>query len=45
MLAKLLGYEMKAFGRILLPLYGALLILAVTLGVSIRFDTEFGICL
>ena len=37
MLGKLIGYETKAFGRIMLPLYGAMLLFALFTGLSIRF--------
>ena len=37
MLLKLIGYEMKAFGRIMLPLYAALLGFALLTGLSIQF--------
>ena len=37
MLGKLIGYETKAFGRIMLPLYGATLAFALFTGLSIRF--------
>ena len=37
MLGKLIGYETKAFGRIMLPLYGAMLAFALFTGLSIRF--------
>lgn len=37
MLVKLIGYETKAFGRIMLPLYGAALVFALFTGLSIRF--------
>lgn len=36
MLGKLLKYEFKANGRILLPIYGALIITAIASGVSVR---------
>jgi len=36
MLGKLIGYEMKAFGRVLLPLYAALIVLSVMAGVGLR---------
>ncbi|MCR4629610.1 MAG: hypothetical protein K5760_08420 [Clostridium sp.] len=36
MLGKLISYEMKAFGRIMLPLYGALLVLSVILGIGFQ---------
>ena len=37
MLSKLIGYEMKAFGRILLPVYLAIVVVAVLLGIDFRF--------
>ena len=37
MLIKLLGYEMKAFGRIILPLYAATMGMALITGLSLRF--------
>lgn len=37
MLVKLIGYETKAFGRIMLPLYAAMLVFALFTGLSIRF--------
>ena len=40
MLGKLIGYETKAFGRIMLPLYGATLAFALFTGLSIRFLPE-----
>ena len=40
MLGKLIGYETKAFGRIMLPLYGAMLAFALFTGLSIRFLPE-----
>ena len=40
MLGKLIGYETKAFGRIMLPLYGAALAFALFTGLSIRFIPE-----
>ena len=36
MLSKLIGYEMKAFGRILLPVYLAIVVVAVILGFDFR---------
>ena len=33
MLTKLIGYEMKAFGRIILPLYAATIGMAIIMGV------------
>jgi len=36
MLSKLIGYEMKAFGRILLPVYAAILAVAFILGIDFR---------
>ena len=38
MLGKLLNYEIKAFGRIMLPLYGALLAISVVFGLSVRLS-------
>lgn len=38
MLGTLMKYEFKAVGRILLPLYGAWIIVAVMLGLSLRSD-------
>ena len=40
MLVKLIGYETKAFGRIMLPLYGAMLAFALFTGLSLRFLPE-----
>lgn len=40
MLLKLIGYEMKAFGRIMLPLYAAMLGFALFTGLSIQFLPE-----
>ncbi len=40
MLGKLIGYETKAFGRIMLPLYGAALAFALFTGLSLRFMPE-----
>ena len=40
MLVKLIGYETKAFGRIMLPLYAALLGFALFTGLSIQFLPE-----
>ena len=40
MLVKLIGYETKAFGRIMLPLYGAMLAFALFTGLSLRFMPE-----
>ena len=37
MISKLIGYEMKAFGRILLPVYLAIVVVAVLLGIDFRF--------
>ena len=34
MLSRLIGYEMKAFGRILLPLYGVAIILSLLVGIE-----------
>ena len=42
MLGTLLKYEFKAVGRLLLPLYGAWLIAAVMLGLSVGNDGTFG---
>ena len=39
MLGKLLKYEMQAMGRILMPLYGVLLVLSVAFGLSLRQST------
>ncbi|MBQ6635782.1 MAG: hypothetical protein IJH81_05400 [Lachnospiraceae bacterium] len=36
MLTKLIGYEMKAFGRIILPLYAATIGMALIMGLSFR---------
>lgn len=36
MFVKLIGYEMKAFSRILLPLYGILIVLAALAGLSVN---------
>lgn len=36
MLSKLIGYEMKAFGRILFPVYLAIVVVAVLLGIDFR---------
>ena len=36
MLGKLIGYETKAFGRIMVPLYIAMLAFALFTGLSIR---------
>lgn len=38
MLSKLIGYEMKAFGRILLPIYGAIVVAAILMGIDMRFS-------
>jgi hypothetical protein len=38
MLGKLLKYEFKAVGRVLLPFYGALIAVALIIGVMIRFS-------
>ena len=44
MLGTLMKYEFKAVGRILLPLYGAWILIAVILGLSIRlYQTTSGI--
>ena len=40
MLGKLMNYEMKAYGRIMLPIYAALLALAAILGVTLKFLPE-----
>lgn len=40
MLAKLIGYEMKAFGRIILPLYAATIGMSFIMGVGIRVLDE-----
>ncbi|MBR2728534.1 MAG: ABC-2 transporter permease [Lachnospiraceae bacterium] len=40
MLTKLIGYEMKAFGRIILPLYAATIGLSFLIGLGIRFLPE-----
>ena len=40
MLVKLIGYETKAFGRIMLPLYAAMLGFALITGLSLRFMPE-----
>ena len=40
MLGKLIGYETKAFGRIMVPLYIAMLAFALFTGLSIRFVPE-----
>lgn len=37
MLVKLIGYETKAFGRIMMPLYAAMLAFALFTGLSLRF--------
>ena len=37
MLGKLLGYEMKAYGRIMVPIYIALIALSVVLGIGFHF--------
>ena len=37
MLGKLLGYEMKAYGRIMVPIYIALIALSAILGVGFHF--------
>lgn len=39
MLGRLMKYEFKAMGRIMLPLYGAWLVIAALLGFVIRFDS------
>ena len=38
MLGRLLKYEIKAFGRIMLPLYGALLAISIVFGITIRLS-------
>lgn len=40
MLTKLIGYEMKAFGRIILPLYAATIGMAIIMGLGIRVMDE-----
>ena len=40
MLTKLIGYEMKAFGRIILPLYGATLGMSLLIGLGVRLLPE-----
>ena len=40
MLTKLIGYEMKAFGRIILPLYAATIGMSFLIGVGIRVMDE-----
>ncbi len=40
MLAKLLKYEFKAIGRLLLPLFGALMVISILLGVSLNTAIE-----
>lgn len=40
MLTKLIGYEMRAFGRIMLPLYAATVGLALLIGLGVRFLPE-----
>ena len=42
MLGKLLKYEMKAMGRLMLPLYGLLVLSAALLGISIRLNMSRG---
>ena len=37
MLVKLIGYETKAFGRIMLPLYAAMLVFALLTGLGLQF--------
>ena len=37
MLSKLLGYEMKAYSRIMLPIFAALMAFSIGIGFSIRF--------
>ena len=41
MLGKLLKYEMQAMGRILMPLYGVLLVLSVAFGLSLRQNNQY----
>ena len=41
MLGKLLKYEMQAMGRILMPLYGVLLVLSVAFGLSLRQSNQY----
>ena len=36
MLSRLIGYEMKAFGRILLPLYGVAIVLSLLVGIELN---------
>ena len=40
MLTKLIGYEMKAFGRIILPLYAATIGMALIMGLGIRLQDQ-----
>lgn len=40
MLGKLIGFEMRAFGRIMLPLYAAVVGVALLIGLGIRFLPE-----
>lgn len=40
MLTKLIGYEMKAFGRVILPLYAATIGMSLLIGLGIRFLPE-----
>lgn len=40
MLGKLIGYEMRAFGRIILPLYAATIGMALLIGLGVRFLPE-----
>ena len=40
MLTKLIGYEMKAFGRIILPLYAATIGMSFLIGLGVRFLPE-----
>ena len=40
MLMKLIGYEMKAFGRIILPLYAATIGMALIIGLGIRLQDQ-----
>ncbi|MGI6721312.1 MAG: hypothetical protein ACOX4I_01955 [Anaerovoracaceae bacterium] len=43
MLGKLLKYEFQAMGRILLPIYGILLVLGALFGLSMRWSDDFGL--
>lgn len=40
MLSKLIGYEMRAFGRIMLPLYAATIGVSLIIGLGLRFLPE-----